>query len=77
MLHRRRLPLSASLRLFRLFSVALSLLLSLSVVSAATAATTTTGPARDAAVAAAYGFPADLTDEAILERLLELNADSA
>jgi type II restriction/modification system DNA methylase subunit YeeA len=27
----------------------------------------------DAAVAAAYGFPADLTDEAILERLLALN----
>jgi type II restriction/modification system DNA methylase subunit YeeA len=27
----------------------------------------------DAAVAAAYGWPADLTDEAILERLLELN----
>jgi type II restriction/modification system DNA methylase subunit YeeA len=29
--------------------------------------------ALDAAVAAAYGWPADLTDEAILERLLELN----
>ena len=27
----------------------------------------------DAAVAAAYGWPADLTDEAILERLLALN----
>jgi len=27
----------------------------------------------DAAVAAAYGFPADLTDEAILEKLLALN----
>jgi hypothetical protein len=27
----------------------------------------------DAAVAAAYGFPADLTDEQILEKLLALN----
>jgi hypothetical protein len=27
----------------------------------------------DAAVAAAYGFPVDLTDESILERLLALN----
>jgi hypothetical protein len=27
----------------------------------------------DAAVAAAYGWPADLTDEAILENLLALN----
>jgi hypothetical protein len=27
----------------------------------------------DAAVAAAYGFPADLTDEQILEKLLTLN----
>jgi type II restriction/modification system DNA methylase subunit YeeA len=27
----------------------------------------------DAAVAAAYGWPADLTDEQILERLFELN----
>jgi hypothetical protein len=27
----------------------------------------------DAAVAAAYGWPADLPDDAILERLLELN----
>lgn len=27
----------------------------------------------DAAVAAAYGWPADLTDDAILERLLALN----
>jgi hypothetical protein len=31
----------------------------------------------DAAVAAAYGFPADLTDEQILERLLALNLDRA
>jgi len=29
----------------------------------------------DAAVAAAYGWPADLSDEAILERLLELNQE--
>jgi hypothetical protein len=27
----------------------------------------------DAAVAAAYGWPADLTDEQILERLFKLN----
>ena len=31
----------------------------------------------DAAVAAAYGFPADLTDEQILERLLTLNLERA
>jgi type II restriction/modification system DNA methylase subunit YeeA len=31
----------------------------------------------DAAVAAAYGFPADLTDEAILEKLLGLNLERA
>ena len=31
----------------------------------------------DAAVAAAYGFPTDLTDEAILERLLALNQAQA
>lgn len=31
----------------------------------------------DAAVAAAYGWPADLTDEAILERLLALNQTAA
>ena len=31
----------------------------------------------DAAVAAAYGFPADLTDEQILERLLKLNLERA
>jgi type II restriction/modification system DNA methylase subunit YeeA len=31
----------------------------------------------DAAVAAAYGFPADLTDEQILERLLALNLERA
>ena len=31
----------------------------------------------DAAVAAAYGFPADLTDEGILERLLALNLERA
>ena len=31
----------------------------------------------DAAVAAAYGFPADLTDEAILEKLLALNLERA
>jgi type II restriction/modification system DNA methylase subunit YeeA len=31
----------------------------------------------DAAVAAAYGFPTDLTDEQILERLLALNLDRA
>jgi hypothetical protein len=31
----------------------------------------------DAAVAAAYGWPADLTDEAILERLLALNQAAA
>jgi hypothetical protein len=31
----------------------------------------------DAAVAAAYGFPVDLTDEQILERLLALNQQSA
>jgi hypothetical protein len=30
----------------------------------------------DAAVAAAYGWPADLTDDAILERLLALNLES-
>ena len=29
----------------------------------------------DAAVAAAYGFPADLTDEQILEKLLALNLE--
>src|SRR5204862_1505063 len=31
----------------------------------------------DAAVATAYGFPADLTDEQILERLLTLNLERA
>jgi len=31
----------------------------------------------DAAVAAAYGFPADLTDEQILEKLLALNIERA
>ena len=31
----------------------------------------------DAAVAAAYGWPADLSDEAILERLLALNREQA
>ena len=31
----------------------------------------------DAAVAAAYGWPADLTDEVILERLLALNQTAA
>jgi hypothetical protein len=31
----------------------------------------------DAAVAAAYGFPADLTDEQILEKLLSLNLERA
>jgi len=31
----------------------------------------------DAAVAAAYGWPADLTDEAILEKLLALNLERA
>jgi hypothetical protein len=31
----------------------------------------------DAAVAAAYGFPTDLTDEAILEKLLALNLERA
>jgi type II restriction/modification system DNA methylase subunit YeeA len=31
----------------------------------------------DAAVAAAYGWPADLTDDAILERLLALNLESS
>jgi hypothetical protein len=31
----------------------------------------------DAAVAAAYGWPADLTDDAILERLLALNQAAA
>jgi len=31
----------------------------------------------DAAVAAAYGVPADLTDEQILERLLKLNPERA
>ena len=31
----------------------------------------------DAAVAAAYGWPADLTDDAILERLLTLNQAAA
>jgi hypothetical protein len=29
----------------------------------------------DAAVASAYGWPADLTDDAILERLLALNLE--
>jgi hypothetical protein len=33
--------------------------------------------ALDAAVAAAYGWPADLTDDAILERLLALNLERA
>jgi len=31
----------------------------------------------DAAVAAAYGWPADLSDEAILERLLALNLEQS
>ena len=31
----------------------------------------------DAAVAAAYGWPADVADEEILERLLELNLERA
>jgi len=31
----------------------------------------------DAAVATAYGWPADLTDEAILEKLLSLNLERA
>ena len=31
----------------------------------------------DAAVAAAYGWPADLTDEQILEKLLALNLERA
>jgi hypothetical protein len=31
----------------------------------------------DAAVAAAYGWPADLTDDQILERLLKLNLERA
>ena len=31
----------------------------------------------DAAVAAAYGWPADLSDEQILERLLALNLERA
>ena len=31
----------------------------------------------DAAVAVAYGWPADLTDELILERLLKLNLERA
>jgi hypothetical protein len=31
----------------------------------------------DAAVAAAYGWPADLTDDAILERLLALNLEAS
>ena len=31
----------------------------------------------DAAVAAAYGWPADLSDEAILEKLLALNLERA
>jgi hypothetical protein len=31
----------------------------------------------DAAVAAAYGWPVDLTDEQILERLLALNLERA
>jgi hypothetical protein len=31
----------------------------------------------DAAVAAAYGFPADLSDEQILEKLLALNLERA
>jgi len=31
----------------------------------------------DAAVSAAYGWPADLTDEQILERLLKLNLERA
>ena len=33
--------------------------------------------ALDVAVAAAYGWPADLTDEEILERLLALNLERA
>jgi hypothetical protein len=33
--------------------------------------------ALDAAVFAAYGWPADLSDEAILERLLALNGERA
>ena len=32
---------------------------------------------RDATVAAAYGWPADLSDEEILKRLLELNQERA
>ena len=31
----------------------------------------------DAAVAAAYGWPADLTDDQILERLFQLNQERA
>jgi type II restriction/modification system DNA methylase subunit YeeA len=31
----------------------------------------------DAAVAAAYGWPADLSDEEVLERLFELNQERA
>jgi hypothetical protein len=31
----------------------------------------------DAAVAAAYGWPADLADDAILKRLFELNQERA
>ncbi len=34
-------------------------------------------PAIDAAVATAYGWPADLTDDQILERLLKLNLERA
>jgi len=33
--------------------------------------------ALDAAVAAAYGWPADLTDEQIIERLFKLNQERA
>ena len=32
---------------------------------------------RDAAVAAAYGWPADLTDDAVLEHLFALNQERA
>jgi hypothetical protein len=32
---------------------------------------------QDAAVAAAYGWPADLSDEQLLERLLHLNLERA
>ncbi|MCX7007336.1 MAG: hypothetical protein NTY53_08825 [Kiritimatiellaeota bacterium] len=34
-------------------------------------------PPANVAIAAAYGWPADLTDEAILERLLALNQAAA